>query len=88
MTEAKAKYIAMAPNYWGAGETLEEAKTNLKKAVRGTNLRPGYPYFIYKCHPKTTVDGMGSFSYPRTLDDSSRPVVVESRQAGKKAVTH
>ena len=42
------RYIVIVPYYWGAGETIEQAKRNLRSAGGKTGRSPA----IYKCTSK------------------------------------
>ena len=60
MAKTAKCFIAMAPNAWGKGETQGEA-IKKAKSIYGPGCKD---YDVFVVHPETTVDGMGSFSYP------------------------
>ena len=70
------EYIAIGPFVWGRGATIDEAKKKMKYMLRGSSVKPGYSYYVYEVGPDTTVDGMGSLSYPMA---GPKPKIVEQR---------
>lgn len=53
------KIIVMGDRYYGKGNTIEEARANMRKEA-GTSLSK---YIVYAVHPTTRVDEMGSFCW-------------------------
>ena len=54
-------FICVAPNYYGFGDTPEDAKTNCKKAGGKLNQ-----YVIKNIHPDTEISHFdGSLSFPQ-----------------------
>jgi hypothetical protein len=78
-TETETTYVAMAPNFWGKGETIEEAKKNLKAA--GGKLTT---YIVTQLPPGAEdvyVDQLGyiRWTWSEGADKTQESVVVAKR---------
>jgi hypothetical protein len=76
-------YIAMAPNYWGKGATVEEAKKELKKA--GGTLTQ---YIVFQLPPGAEdafVDQLGTvrWTWAEGADKTQESVIVAKRGTKK-----
>lgn len=74
-----APFLAVCPNYFGKGFTIEEAKTNLKG--QGGSLGQ---YVVYRLPEGTTggqIDQMGNlrWKWAEGADRSAKAEIVESR---------
>jgi hypothetical protein len=60
------KFIAIGPFCWGAGETIAEARKQLRRAARevGSSLTKN-GYLVYRCHPDSSVSDLGGIEHPR-----------------------
>lgn len=50
-------FLITAPNYWGRGATLEDAKREIKRAGPRDILKGRWR--VYSVHPETYVNGYG-----------------------------
>jgi hypothetical protein len=76
-------FIAMSPNYWGKGESVEEAKKELKKAG-GTLTK----YLVFQLPPGAEdafVDQMGTvrWTWAEGADRTQQCVIVAKRGTSK-----
>jgi hypothetical protein len=60
MNAALTHYLVFGPYVWGKATTEAEATQNMRTAGGGNTKS----YYVYRCHPDTTVDGLGDFGYP------------------------
>lgn len=82
----KTHYIAISADAWGRGDTIEDAKQQLKRA--GGNLKT---YYVERCEqpadsPNPYVDNYGCTVWT-PVDEDGRLVYVEAKKLGK-AVDH
>lgn len=78
-------YVAMDPNHWGRGETIEAAKAAMKDA--GGRLTR---YVVYAMPEgvipdSVQVDGMGRINW-RWADENREPAVVDLEVVAKRGV--
>lgn len=81
--KTETTFIAMSPNYWGKGESVEEAKKELKKA--GGTLTQ---YIVIQLPPGTEdafVDQLGTvrWTWAEGADKTQHTVVVAKRGTKK-----
>jgi hypothetical protein len=72
-------YIAMSPNYWGKGESVEEAKKELKKA--GGTLTQYIVFQLPEGAEDAFVDQLGTvrWTWAEGADKTQKTVVVTKR---------
>jgi hypothetical protein len=77
-------FLTIGPFCWGRGDT-PEASLKKCRSIFGPGLKE---YDTYRVHPETTVDDMGSFSYPSGPggfgDLANKPVLVKRVRKGKE----
>jgi len=76
----KRVYVALCPNYWGIGNTVEEAKANMKKAG-GSLVR-----YLVKLLPQgatdvsvSRLDGTVEWVWAEGADRTAKVEIVASR---------
>lgn len=80
MNDTLTDYIAFGPNVWGKAKTEPEAIANMVEAGGSKKV-----FDLYKCHPDTTVGGLGDFSYPSgTVAGEFAPVILKRVRGGKE----
>jgi hypothetical protein len=56
-------FLLTAPNYWGKGATLAEAKRKLRE-VSGRPMIEHKAWRVYSAHPSTYLQEMGYINHP------------------------
>ena len=67
INEEKFSFIVVAfkNNTWGKGDSIDKAKDTLDETLGYFYDYEVDPYAIYLVNDETTINGMGSFGYPR-----------------------